>query len=64
VNHAPLLSTLELLAGRPNRALAGGDALFQISTLRAIYDVAESGKPVTLRRDRYADLPGSGAGVV
>ncbi len=64
VNHAPLLSTLELLAGRPNRALAGGDALFQISTLRAIYDVAESGKPVTLRRDRYADLPGTGAGVV
>jgi predicted dehydrogenase len=64
VGHAPLLSTLDLLAGRPNRALAGGDALFQISTLRALYDVAESGKPVTLRRDTYADLPGTGAGVV
>jgi predicted dehydrogenase len=64
VHDAPLLSTLDLLAGRPNRALAGGDVLFQIATLRAIYDVAESGKPVTLRRDTYADLPGSGAGVV
>jgi len=59
VHSAPLLSMLDLLEGRPSFALVGGDALFQISTLRAIYDVAETGKPITLHRDAFADLPGS-----
>lgn len=58
-HHAPLRSMLDLHAGRPNFALAGGDALFQIGTLRAIYDVAERGEPITVERSTYADLPGT-----
>jgi predicted dehydrogenase len=54
---APLYETLALLEGRPHCAVSGADALFQAAVLRAIYRAADSGAPVTLRRENFAISP-------
>ncbi len=58
---SPLYETLNLLEGRPHHAVTGADALFQAATLCAIYQTAESGAPMTVRRDDYANIPSPSA---
>ncbi len=57
LHDAPLHEMLAALEGRPHRAVVGGDALFQIATMRAIYRSAREGVPVTVSRADFADLP-------
>jgi predicted dehydrogenase len=54
---APLYEMLNLLEGLPHHAVAGADALFQAAVLCAIYRTAETGTPVTMRREQFANVP-------
>ena len=47
----PLHFFLKAVLGEPSPAILGRQALFNFQCLRAIYDVAESGQPITLARD-------------
>lgn len=57
LDRAPLEAMLNLIEGRPHHALTGADALFQAAALRAIYEAAETGREVVVRRDPFADVP-------
>jgi hypothetical protein len=48
---------LNLIEGRRHRALAGADALFQAAVLRAIYQAAETGREVVVRRESFVGVP-------
>ena len=61
VDYAPLHEMLNLIEGRPHRALAGGDALFQARVVRAIYEAAESGREVVVARNLFEGVPTSPA---
>jgi predicted dehydrogenase len=57
VDRAPLEEMLNLIEGRRHRALAGADALFQAAVLRAIYQAAETGREVVVRRESFVGVP-------
>jgi predicted dehydrogenase len=56
-DRAPLEAMLDLIEGRPNRALAGANALFQAAVLRALYESAETGHEIVVHRDHFAGVP-------
>ena len=45
-HHAPLLALAERIAGRPSASLPEGEIRFNFAVIVAIYEAAETGRPV------------------
>jgi predicted dehydrogenase len=59
VHDCPIQEMIRAVRGEPSATIANEDALFNFRCLRALYDVCESGRAVTIERQPFAAAGGN-----
>ena len=52
-SRAPVVEAVHFSEGRPNLAIANGEALFSAAVLRSLYEVSESSQPLRVDRSDF-----------